>query len=372
MNRNVRTLGQITLATATVLSLLAIPYHARRHARMPMADGPDFTLLSDSAMDTMASAINDRGDVAGTAVVGGGAKVLAFRVVGERFETLPQAPGLDAALGQGIAPDGTVVGLAGDDQRVRAVAWGNGECVILPPADADAAAMAVNGKGQAVGGVARSNDMAAVLWQKGAKPQVLGKGLAYAIDSRGRVAGVGVGKQGIVAMVWENGKSRALPAPKQTQASAALGISGSFVVGAALTGDGKGTFVPWDGVREAGPMAVLTNPWHAGRVLAEEHPVAVVWQDGKPQVLPGVGGKAGIAYGVNAKGVVVGVSADAKGEPVATVWVNGKARDLNAVVPPDSGWRLVNVAAINNDGFVVGTAVKGERFSGFRLGPVGR
>jgi probable HAF family extracellular repeat protein len=57
-------------------------------------------------------------------------------------------------------------------------------------------------------------------------------------------------------------------------------------------------------------------------------------------------------------GQIVGVSGN--GEPSnenAVIWQNGRIKDLNRLIPRETGWRLVEAVAINNEGQIVG---KGE------------
>jgi probable HAF family extracellular repeat protein len=55
------------------------------------------------------------------------------------------------------------------------------------------------------------------------------------------------------------------------------------------------------------------------------------------------------ANGINDAGEVVGIS-DAR----AFVWWEGRMRDLNALIPPASGWRLESAQSINAGGMIVG------------------
>lgn len=44
----------------------------------------------------------------------------------------------------------------------------------------------------------------------------------------------------------------------------------------------------------------------------------------------------------------------------ATIWENGRPTDLNTVIPPDSGWQLIDAIAINDRGQIVGVGTFGS------------
>ena len=69
-----------------------------------------------------------------------------------------------------------------------------------------------------------------------------------------------------------------------------------------------------------------------------------------------LGGKDSEAKGINSVGVVVG-SSTLGGEQVrhAFVWHKGDLIDLNSLLPPNSGWELMEANGINDDGYVVGS-----------------
>ena len=75
------------------------------------------------------------------------------------------------------------------------------------------------------------------------------------------------------------------------------------------------------------------------------------------------------AYGLNNAGDVVGTSVDASGLPHAVAWLGGGGaiNDLNALIPPTSGWTLESASAINNGGDIVGYGRIGAQEHAFLL-----
>jgi uncharacterized membrane protein len=78
----------------------------------------------------------------------------------------------------------------------------------------------------------------------------------------------------------------------------------------------------------------------------------------------------GVATGLNDLGQIVGAAGPVKDHFRALIWdaVNG-TRDLNSLVPDDSGWVLEGAAAINNKGQIVGWGEHHGEESFFLLTP---
>lgn len=76
--------------------------------------------------------------------------------------------------------------------------------------------------------------------------------------------------------------------------------------------------------------------------------------------LPGGGNSE--ANGINDFGQVVGWAVSSNGQQRATFYSSGKSRDLNDLIPEDSGWTLQTASAINNRGEITGTGLfRGQR-----------
>lgn len=75
------------------------------------------------------------------------------------------------------------------------------------------------------------------------------------------------------------------------------------------------------------------------------------------------------ADAINNHGAIVGKSGGR-----AVLWKNGRIRDLNDLIPKDSGWTLVEAHDINDKGQIVGDGRKGDggELRAFLLTPVGQ
>lgn len=85
---------------------------------------------------------------------------------------------------------------------------------------------------------------------------------------------------------------------------------------------------------------------------------AVIWKDGKIKDLGTVDGDAcSRAYGLNARGQIVGTSTDCSNALHAFLWEEGEPMlDLNKLIPPGSGWVLTNAFNINDRGEILAKA----------------
>ena len=74
------------------------------------------------------------------------------------------------------------------------------------------------------------------------------------------------------------------------------------------------------------------------------------------------------AYSINDHGQVVGTKMDPGSEiPTAVLWEDGVLTDLNDLLPPDSGWQLLEARDINNNGGVVGWGLHNDEWHAYYL-----
>ncbi len=82
------------------------------------------------------------------------------------------------------------------------------------------------------------------------------------------------------------------------------------------------------------------------------------------------GGTYSIAFGINDSGIVVGYANIFNNAVHAIVWKgSGGMKDLNSLIPADSGWVLINANAINNSGQITGYGTKDGHNHAFLLTP---
>ncbi|WP_417446260.1 DUF3466 family protein [Kangiella sp.] len=80
------------------------------------------------------------------------------------------------------------------------------------------------------------------------------------------------------------------------------------------------------------------------------------------------------ARAINDNGQIVGralISAPTLNEFAAFIYENDEMKDLNDLVPCDSGWKLTEATDINNAGQIVGFGAKDGEIRAFRLDPTG-
>jgi len=93
-----------------------------------------------------------------------------------------------------------------------------------------------------------------------------------------------------------------------------------------------------------------------GAVSTIANTSAVVWQGGAISALPPRNtGESCVALGLNAYGEIVGyVGSDTADGAGALLWDNGAVRDLQTLIPSNSGWRLSAARSVNDRGQIVG------------------
>jgi probable HAF family extracellular repeat protein len=82
-------------------------------------------------------------------------------------------------------------------------------------------------------------------------------------------------------------------------------------------------------------------------------------------------GTYSVAFGVNRNGQIVGYGNIANNAPHAFLWTSaGGMQDLNDLIPPNSGWVLINANAINDVGQITGYGTRNGQNRAFLLTPV--
>jgi probable HAF family extracellular repeat protein len=302
----------------------------------------------------------------------------------------------DQVVGYSLTADGRDRAFRFEDVNRNGVADA-GEMVDLGALAGDAASYAwgINDAG-AVVGTSRSTPMPeesgverAVRFNPGAAPTdlALGEGSnAFAINNRGQIAGgaaVGIRSLGFIRSAtgtvtsFEGG----MPGAAYTDVraidffAAAVGFTSAFVgdSGFLRLPDGTTTLVghpspalpysyAWD-IAETGPTpgGAYYVTGEGFNSAGEYH--AFLYHSGTDAVtdlgtLPGFGGSAG--YGVQGNGTVVGRAEPVEGGPGpshAFIYGDGVMRDLNDLLPHDSGWTLTEARAISPTGAIAGFGI---------------
>jgi probable HAF family extracellular repeat protein len=112
-------------------------------------------------------------------------------------------------------------------------------------------------------------------------------------------------------------------------------------------------------INDAGQVA----GWSETAVAGEERPF--LYSDGGPGMidLGSLGGASGRAFGLNNAGMVVGMSDVSSGPRFdyhAFLYAGGAMVDLNTLIDPASGWRLVSATDINDQRQILGKACLGD------------
>ena len=93
-------------------------------------------------------------------------------------------------------------------------------------------------------------------------------------------------------------------------------------------------------------------------------------QEGDLHELGSLGGLSSTANDINDRGVIVGEAQIETGHTRAFIFRNGEMRDLNTLLPKNSGWTLERALAISEDGRIVGYGRLNGESRGFILEPV--
>lgn len=131
---------------------------------------------------------------------------------------------------------------------------------------------------------------------------------------------------------------------------------------------------------DLGPVPGITSTAHAinqagviaGAVYFDgSHAAPVLWVDGEIVELPlPETAVSASAFDVNEAGTVIGRYTRANGVKRLFVHASGESRDLQDLLVQDGEWYLTDVEAINGDGLIVGSALKGMLTRAVILTPI--
>jgi uncharacterized membrane protein len=261
---------------------------------------------------------------------------------------------------------GLVVGTVGDSHQPRAVTWDARAPALINylPTYVDccgyivSTGTAINDRGQ----VAGEDTFRAALWNSGNTRPTLLNGIES--NARGlNESGAVVGSVGAHAMLWDATGAHDLGTLGGSSSDAyAINEAGTVAGTSVLAGQSHATLWQKNGNTIDLGRGVAYNLNDHGLVVGEVDRRAALWNGTQATFLGGVGS---LAYDVNNRGWAVGSVYDQVwGDPLtAMLWHGGQSIDLNSFLGQadrDAGWRLVSATAINDHGWVVGSAYNAQ------------
>ena len=271
-------------------------------------------------------------------------------------------------------------------ERTRVVINGVGQPITNPAMNGSEMAvygLDVNERGQAVGYVLDVQDPVggpfAFLWQNGTTvllDDIAPASVAAAVNDHGTVAGSVMLSAGgtMKPVIWWN-RFRVVLSPTD---GAAHHVNNADVVLGQFQAPVNKAFLWEQGTLidpcPSLPQCVGMHLNEAGQALVRSGTRSYIYDSG---VLTDIGvlgpGVGTFAHTLIDSGAVVGYSS-ADGSYVdarAVVYLGGMLHDLNAWLPPGSGWtRLIDAIGINNHGHIVGIGLKDGVLKTFLMAPV--
>lgn len=253
------------------------------------------------------------------------------------------------------------------------------------PGAVTSAAFAINNRGQAVGISGEpSPDSLPVVWDhRGVSalplPEGFSGGWGIAINDQGRAGGMLFTPEGLTrAVVWDRGEPRLLPKfPDERDGDAVFSIhSRGYIVGQSAAKPAmwyRNQVTPLGTMGGTWGLAMSVNSRGDSVGLAATPEDAsihgVLWSQGKAIDLT-PDSTFGFANSINERGQIVGGIGDVNFEGQAALWENGQAILLNAVIPANSGWNLIEADCINQKGQIAGFGTLHGEIRAFLLTPI--
>lgn len=370
--------AKLAFTTAiALLTLLAVPVQlSAQEQQQQNAKRLRYTVTDLGPAKSFAEGINNKGWVAGTALLPDGVTQHAFLWRNGRKTDLGTLGGPNSSAFNRASERGKIAGNAetstpdplgedfcfyGTNLICLAFVWQNGVMTPLPTLGGNNswANGGINNRGQ-VAGLAENTtpdptclppnvlQSKPVIWEKGEireLPTVSGDpdGGAFAINDNGDAVGASANcTTPFHAVLWrKDGSVKDLGNLGGTMNNAAQDINnrGEVVGVSDLAGDTTFHAFLWTeakGLQDLGTFGELPSSW---------------------------------AFGINDARQVVGMSCDINGDCGAFLWQDGVMTDLNSLLPNGSPWNLIVGTSINSRGEIVGVGDEGNGFHALLVTP---
>jgi probable HAF family extracellular repeat protein len=330
--------------------------------------------------DAIASGVSERGHIAGIAALKGDENARGFLWQSGKMTDLGDLGGGFSAA-YGVNGQGVVTGFSEtSDAEIVAFEWKNGSMKALPNPSGSLLSLGIgiNARGAIAGMcLTEPGQVHGVVWESG-KPRALsglngGDAAAVGINDSGLITGNSMTGSDpnapIHAVVWKEGRPQDL--------GSLPGYSYSFSAGINNRGDVAGVvFEPRDRMFQASETADRQAPgsfWHRAQMLFGQ---SLAHQHTLPRILTGKASNALLQlhtpwFWNYALLDEVRAAPEKEDLPRAVVWSRGRIRDLNSMLPRNSGWKLLTADCINNRGQIAGVGVYRGELRAYLLSPEG-
>ncbi len=325
--------------------------------------------------DSHASAVNSRGDVAGSVSGPGSGHDQACLFQGGKLTNIGTLPGANGSSARGINAQGEITGEAEFPAAHHAFLYSKGKMQDLGtlPGFTDSKGVAINNQGEVTGSLMNLMGSAqrhtflynhGKMTDLGTLPGASGSD-TQSINSIGQIAGhcyMNFGRVHLAPFLYDS----------RTKTMTALSMPSPYSFGYANDVNDRG--------QVAGEISALDNIVHAA-----------LWDNGRMTDLGAPPGYTNsIAQGLNNRGEAVGrCSNDYNSVQIflrnhaggnnalrryldpdttrAFVYRDGEMQDLNKLIPADADWTLENARSINDQGQIVGDGLHHGQRRGFLL-----
>ena len=295
-------------------------------------------------------AISNSGQITGYSLLVGNTVSHAFLYDSTGLHDLGTLGG-GTSYGYAINNGGQIAGAAqtAGNAATHAVRWSSGSAADLGTAGGSGSeGHAINSSGQVVGFSLAEGDTAqhAVLWTG-----TTGKDL-------GTLGGIDSDCTGIN----DSGQMTGWSATAGRNFVHAFRMTGTTMTDLGTLG-GQESY--GEAINNAGQIAGESNP--SGNAVFH----AALWTGTTVQDLGTLGGYESYGYAINLYGDVVGYSTLVNGTSHAFLFLGGRMKDLNALLPTGSGWTLTDANGINDKGWITGQGRINGQLHAYVLRPTG-